>query len=197
MCKTYTKEDFGEDCPRFIPMKYESEIYENGESVSWYIFDTEKLDFIGGIVPYYDYQEAEKVCNIFNGVSYIFKGDVKLEGKESLLELAEYVDKLQEENEQLKKQKARYKRLSEIRNEEINNRILTIKEFIDNCSNEKVKKALEDLFYSEVNEYDLSKKYRKLNDENKNLKLENIGLKYALKYIKEINVEIEVDDFND
>ena len=36
-----------------------------------------------------------------------------------------------------------------------------------------------------------------LNDENKNLKLENIGLKYALKYIKEIDVEIEVDDFND
>ena len=102
MYKTYTKEDFDEDCPRFIPMKYESEIYENGESVSWYIFDTEKLDFIGGIVPYYDYQEAEKVCNIFNGVSYIFKGDVKLEGKESLLELAEYVDKLQDDNEQLK-----------------------------------------------------------------------------------------------
>ena len=74
MYKTYTKEDFDEDCPRFIPMKYESEIYENGESVSWYIFDTEKLDFVGGIVPYYDYQEAEKVCNIFNGVSYIFKG---------------------------------------------------------------------------------------------------------------------------
>ena len=103
MCKTYTKEDFDEDCPRFIPMKYESEIYENDESLSWYIFDTEKLDFIGDIVPYYDYcQEAEKVCNILNGVSDIFKGDVKLEGKENLLELAEYVDKLQEENEQLK-----------------------------------------------------------------------------------------------
>ena len=104
MCKTYTKEDFDEDCPRFLPMKYESEIYENGESLSWYIFDTEKLDFMGGIVPYYDYQEAEKVCNIFNGVSDIFKGDVKLEGKENLLEIAEYVDKLQEENEQLRKE---------------------------------------------------------------------------------------------
>ena len=57
---------------------------------------------MGGIVPYYDDQEAEKVCNIFNVVSYIFKGDVKLEGKEDLLELAEYVDKLQEENKQLK-----------------------------------------------------------------------------------------------
>ena len=107
------------------------------------------------------------------------------------------VNELADENEQLKQQKARYKRLSEIRNEEINNRILTIKEFIDNCSNEKVKKALEDLFYSEVNEYDLSKKYRKLHDKYKKLQLENNGLKYALKYIKKIDVEIEVDDFND
>lgn len=85
-----------------------------------------------------------------------------------------------EEKEQLKKQKARYKRLSEIRNEEINNRILTIKEFIDNCSNEEVKKALEDLFYSEVNEYDLSKKYRKLHEENEDLKEDNAILKQAL-----------------
>ena len=105
------------------------------------------------------------------------------------------VNELAEENKQLKQQKAKYKRLSEIRNEEINNRILTIKEFIDNCSNEKVKKALEDLFYSEVNEYDLSKKYRKLHDKYKKLQLENNGLKYALKYIKKIDVEIEVDDF--
>ena len=107
------------------------------------------------------------------------------------------VNEIADENKQLKQQKARYKRLSEIRNEEINNRILTIKEFIDNCSNEKVKKALEDLFYSEVNEYDLSKKYRKLHDKYKKLQLENNGLKYALKYIKKIDVEIEVDDFND
>ena len=130
-------------------------------------------------------------------IDHLKKDLIHIAGKEDLLELAEYVDKLQEENEQLKKQKARYKRLSEIRNEEINNRILTIKEFIDNCSNEKVKKALEDLFYSEVNEYDLSKKYRKLHDKYKKLQLENNGLKYALKYIKKIDVEIEVDDFND
>ena len=109
----------------------------------------------------------------------------------------EWLNELHEENKQLKQQKARYKRLSEIRNEEINNRILTIKEFIDNCSNEKVKKALEDLFYSEVNEYDLSKKYRKLHDKYKKLQLENNGLKYALKYIKKIDVEIDVGDFND
>lgn len=130
-------------------------------------------------------------------IDHLKKDLIYIDGKDELLELAEYVDRLQEENEQLKKQKARYKRLSEIRNEEINNRILTIKEFMDNCSNEKVKKALEDLFYSEVNEYDLSKKYRKLHDKNKKLQLENIGLKYALKHIKEIDVEIEVDDFND
>lgn len=91
----------------------------------------------------------------------------------------EVVDLLNE-NEQLKKQKARYKRLSEIRNEEINNRILTIKEFIDNCSNEEVKKELEDLFYSEVNEYDLSKKYRKLHEENEDLKEDNAILRQAL-----------------
>ena len=90
---------------------------------------------------------------------------------------------LKEENEQLKKQKAKYKRLSEIRNEEINNRILTIKEFMDNCSNEKVKKALEDLFYSEVNEYDLSKKYRKLREENEDLKEDNAILNQSHKEI--------------
>ena len=93
--------------------------------------------------------------------------------KEAQLSIYEKrIIELKKENEQLRKQKARYKRLSEIRNEEINNRILTIKEFIDNCSNEKVKKALEDLFYSEVNEYDLSKKYRKLREENQELKQE-------------------------
>ena len=117
--------------------------------------------------------------------------------KQGLNDDLELIGQLQEENEQLKKQKAKYKRLSEIRNEEINNRILTIKEFIDNCANEKVKKALEDLFYSEVNEYDLSKKYRKLHDKYKKLQLENNGLKYALKYIKKIDVEIDVGNFND
>ena len=142
-----------------------------------------------------------RLCS--NGTYYVYENgtltDIDFDkfNKESADALIDEVNALYEENEQLKKQKARYKRLSEIRNEEINNRILTIKEFIDNCSNEKVKKALEDLFYSEVNEYDLSKKYRKLYDKNKKLQLENIGLKYALKHIKEIDVEIEVDDFND
>lgn len=96
-------------------------------------------------------------------------------------EIVDLLNCLNDENEQLKKQKVKYKRLSEIRDEEINNRILTIKEFMDNCSNEKVKKALEDLFYSEVNEYDLSKKYRKLREENEDLKKDNAILKESYK----------------
>jgi cell division protein FtsB len=39
--------------------------------------------------------------------------------------------------------------------------------------------------------------FKELHDENEKLKLENSGLKYALKYIKKIDVKIEVDDFND
>ena len=84
--------------------------------------------------------------------------------------------KLKKENEQLAKEKERYKRLSEIRREEINNRILTIKEFIENCSDNKVKKILKDLFHSEVKEYDLSAQNRKLLHENEQLKSDNFNL---------------------
>ena len=121
-----------------------------------YILDTpnKSLDFIEMLG---DCLEAEEIVDLLNCLNY--------------------------ENEQLKKQKVKYKRLSEIRDEEINNRILTIKEFMDNCSNEKVKKALEDLFYSEVNEYDLSKKYRKLCEENEDLKEDNAILKESYKEI--------------
>ena len=51
--------------------------------------------------------------------------------------------------------------------------------------------------FSILGEDELVNIINELDDENKKLKLENIGLKYALKYIKEIDVEIEVDDFND
>ena len=44
--------------------------------------------------------------------------------------------------------------------------------------------------FSILGEDELVDIINELNDENKNLKLENIGLKYALKYIKEIDVEI-------
>ena len=85
-------------------------------------------------------------------------------------EIVDELNNLADKNEQLKQENERYKRLSEIRNEQINNRILTIREFIDNCSNEDVKNALQDLFHSEVNEYDLAKENRKLAEENDSLK---------------------------
>lgn len=43
-------------------------------------------------------------------------------------------------------------------------------------------------------EFDKNKKLQKTNEK---LKLENNGLRYALKNIKKIDVEIEVDDLND
>ena len=74
---------------------------------------------------------------------------------------------------ELERQKERYKRLSEIREKEINNRILTINEFIDDYSDDYgIKNVLLDLFYSEVKEYDLSKKYVALKKENEQLKSE-------------------------
>lgn len=100
-------------------------------------------------------------------------GDITLWKEEVIATLNKQDKRIQE----LKQEKERYKRLSEIKNEQINNRILTIREFIDNCSNEDVKNALQDLFYSEVNEYDLAKENRKLAEENDSLKkqIEMIG----------------------
>ena len=86
-------------------------------------------------------------------------------------EIVNRLNELYEENNELKRQKERYKRLSEIREKEINNRILTIKEFIDDYSDDYgIKNVLLDLFYSEVKEYDLSKKYMALKKENEQLK---------------------------
>lgn len=51
--------------------------------------------------------------------------------------------------------------------------------------------------FSILGEDELVDRINELNDENKKLKLENSGLKYALKYIKKIDVIIDVDDFND
>lgn len=89
-----------------------------------------------------------------------------------ITDVVNLLNELSEENGQLEKEKERYKRLSKIRQQEIDNRILTIKEFINNCSDNKVRSALKELFYSEVNEYDLSLKYRELTDENEQLKKE-------------------------
>lgn len=69
MTETYTKEEF-EDCPRFMPMQY-------NDSITWYIFDTEKLKFLDDIVPYYDIKDCENACNILNGLEYMLNdGDV-------------------------------------------------------------------------------------------------------------------------
>lgn len=128
----------------------------------------EQNDINGWTMSIVDWETKEP----FNYTTYEVHSSSITDTKDEMEDLCLLLNELNDENEQLRKQKARYKRLSEIRNEEINNRILTIKEFIDNCSNEKVKKALEDLFYSEVNEYDLSKKYRKLREENQELNQE-------------------------
>ena len=88
----------------------------------------------------------------------------------TLKEIVDILNQSKEKNEQLKKEKERYKLLSEIRDEEINNRILTIKEFISNCSDDIVKNELENLFYSEVNDYDLAKENRKLKKQLQNIK---------------------------
>ena len=86
-------------------------------------------------------------------------------------EIVNRLNGLYEENKELEQQKERYKRLSETREKEINNRILTIEEFIDDYSdNYRIKNVLLDLFYSEVKEYDLSEKYMALKKENEQLK---------------------------
>lgn len=51
--------------------------------------------------------------------------------------------------------------------------------------------------FSILGEDELVDIINELNDENEKLKLENSGLKYALKYIKKIDVKIEIDDLND
>lgn len=89
-------------------------------------------------------------------------------------EIVNKLNGLYEENKELEQQKERYKRLSEIREKEINNRILTINEFIDDYSDDyRIKNVLLDLFYSEVKEYDLPKKYMALKKENEQLRKEN------------------------
>lgn len=96
---------------------------------------------------------------------------------------------LTDENEQLKREKERYKLLSEIRDENINNRILSLKDFINNCEDEKVKNILTDLFYSEVKEYDLAKENRKLKRDNEQLKKDvELWKQVARQYSNELNV---------
>ena len=64
--KRFTKEEF-EDCPRFIPIE---------RDVNYTLFDivdTEKLEFVGFIEPYYDIKECKRDCNIMNVIDYLIK----------------------------------------------------------------------------------------------------------------------------
>ena len=64
----YTSEDFDEDAPRFMAMRY-----PGSKSKCFYIFDTVKLDFVGYSQCYHDYKECEKICDIINTVDYLLK----------------------------------------------------------------------------------------------------------------------------
>ena len=54
--------------------------------------------------------------------------------------------------------------------EQIDNRILTIQNFVEECSDDKVKQALKKLLCTEVKQYDVSAKNSALIDENEKLK---------------------------
>ena len=68
------KEDLPQGMGRFVPI-------ERDESYNlWDIADSEKVEYVGFIMPYTDIEECEKACNIMNVVDYLFKelkGDVE------------------------------------------------------------------------------------------------------------------------
>ena len=107
---------------------------------------------------------GNEMWNVFNNAPEV--NDVL-----SCEEVVDLLNNLTEENEELKKGKERYELLYRHAEEEISNRILSIKEHIENCSDEQVKQSLQELFYSEVNEYDISKENRRLRTENDELKV--------------------------
>lgn len=135
----------------------------------------DKNSKIKDIYGHYKYDDIEQICLFLN------EQNDEIEMLKSKLEDCEFAHRtemahhrviekdLKKENEELRNKKERYKRLSEIRQQQIDNRILTIKEFINNCSDNKVKSTLKELFYLEVNEYDLSSEKRKLLNENEQL----------------------------
>ena len=108
-------------------------------------------------------------------------------------EIVNRLNGLYEENKELEQQKERYKRLSEIREKEINNRILAINEFIDDYSDDyRIKNVLLDLFYSEVKEYDLSEKYMALKKENEQLKQQKDKWKQQCIHFKEMLDDMDI-----
>ena len=122
-----------------------------------------KIVFLNGFDGLCSIQNTEaEIPTFYNDLGYI----------EHIEPVCDLLNEQDMEIKELTKEKERYKLLSEIRDEAINNRILTIKEFINNCSDDAVKKELKNLFYSEVNEYDLAKENRELKNQNEKLKKE-------------------------
>jgi len=157
---------------RYFERKWEGEYYIfDSQVISEKEFD-EKVEYVD-YQAFADSMTSEEVTGRLNKYN------------KEYLDCHNDVLRLEKENEQLAKEKERYKRLSEIRREEINNRILTIKEFIENCSDNRVKKILKDLFHSEVKEYDLSAQNRKLLHENEQLKqrIEELEFKFLGKKV--------------
>lgn len=65
--KQFKKGDFDESCPRFIP-------FERDGSYSLFdIVDTEKLNYVGFIMPYHNIKDCERDCNIMNVLDYLLK----------------------------------------------------------------------------------------------------------------------------
>lgn len=61
----FKKEDF-EDSPRFIPMNTD-------DDYGFYIFDTEKLDYLGFSHLYPSIHNCNIVCDILNTMDYLLK----------------------------------------------------------------------------------------------------------------------------
>lgn len=100
-------------------------------------------------------------------------------------EVVDLLSQLNDENERLIREKERYKTLHAIAHEQIDNRILTIQHFVEECSDDKVKKALKKLLCTKVQEYDVSAKNRALIVENEQLTEKNNELKEILKHTYE------------
>ena len=146
------------------------------------------------IIDWVESKEKNAIC-IYNDLGVLPFSSAKAVC-DKLNEQDERIKELETENNQLKRKKERYKLLSEIRDENINNRILSLKDFINNCEDEKVKNILEDLFYSEVKEYDLAKENRKLKRENEQLKKENENLNNVLEDFMTITNRLQSEPHN-
>ena len=68
--KRFTKEEF-EDCPRFIHVPREFTVIKNYSVFD--IVDTEKLEIVDFIKPYFDVNECKRDCNIMNVIDYLIK----------------------------------------------------------------------------------------------------------------------------